>query len=129
MALEFDIRELTKKLSDLENKVSNTITKKALQEGAEPVEKALKVASPVDTGELKRNIKASSRVNSKKGRKTINIGVSAKDGVKREVVEKGYYNHYGSRSRAGTYWMNEGFKKSIEPAKNKIKEVLIKELK
>lgn len=129
MALEFDLSSLTKKLSELEKKVQKDISKKALLAGAEYMEDALKYASPVDTGELRDNIKTVNKIKIKKGRSTIDLGVTGANGTPREVVERAYYNHYGARSKAPTFWMDDGFKKGIEPAQEKIKEVLEKELK
>lgn len=126
MSLQFDISQLTKKLSELEKKVQKDVAKKALLEGVEPMENALKDASPIDTGELRANIKSANKIKMKKGKTTIDVGVT---GDNRKIVERAYYNHYGSRSRAGTYFMDNGFKKGIKPAQEKIKEVLIKELK
>ncbi|RDY29759.1 hypothetical protein CHL78_000895 [Romboutsia weinsteinii] len=126
MSLQFDISQLTKKLSELENKVKKDVAKKALLEGVEPMENALKDASPVDTGELRANIKSANKIKMKKGKTTIDVGVT---GDNRKIVERAYYNHYGSRSRAGTYFIDDGFKIGIKPAQEKIKEVLIKELK
>ena len=126
MSLQFDISQLTKKLSELEKKIQRDVAKKALLEGVEPMENALKDASPVDTGELRANIKSANKIKMKKGKTTIDVGVT---GDNRKIVERAYYNHYGSRSRAGTYFMDDGFKKGIKPAQEKIKEVLTKELK
>lgn len=129
MALEFDMTQLTKKLSELEKKVSKDITKKALLAGADPMEKSLINASPEDTGELKDNIKTSKKITNKKGRSIIDVGVTGKNGTPREVVERAYYNHYGARLKAPTYWTDDGFDKGIDPAKEKMIEVLKKELK
>lgn len=129
MALEFDMKELTKKLSELEKKVSKDITKKTLLAGAEPMEESLINSAPEDTGELKKSIKSSKKITNKRGRSTIDVGVTGKNGTPREVVERAYYNHYGARSKAPTYFMNDGFEKGIEPAKEKMIEVLKKELK
>ncbi len=126
MSFEFDMSSLTKKLSELENKVSKDISKKALLAGAEPMEDALKDTSPIETGELRENIKSAKKIKTKKGRTTIDVGVT---GDNRKIVERAYYNHYGARSKAPTYFMDDGFKKGIKPAQEKIKEVLIKELK
>lgn len=129
MALEFDIKELTKKLSELEKKVSKDITKKTLLAGAEPMEESLINSAPEDTGELKKSIKSSKKITNKKGRSTIDVGITSKNGTPREVVERAYYNHYGARSKAPTYWMDDGFDKGIKSAKEKMIEVLKKELK
>ena len=129
MALEFDMKELTKKLSELEKKVSKDITKKTLLAGAEQMEQSLINSAPEDTGELKKSIKSSKKITNKKGKSTIDVGVTGKNGTPREVVERAYYNHYGARSKAPTYFMNDGFEKGIEPAKEKMIEVLKKELK
>lgn len=129
MALEFDMTQLTKKLLEMEKKVSKDITKKTLLAGAEPMEKSLINSAPEDTGELKRNIKSSKKIINKKGRSVIDVGVTGKNGTPREVVERAYYNHWGARSKAPTYFMDDGFEKGIEPAKEKMIEVLKKELK
>ena len=126
MSLEFDMSSLTKKLSELEKKVQKDVAKKALIAGAEPMEDALKSASPVDTGELRDNIKSAKKIKTKKGRTTIDVGVT---GDNRKIVERAYYNHYGARSKAPTYFMDDGFKKGLNPAQEKMLEVLKKELK
>ncbi|MEG1008791.1 MAG: HK97 gp10 family phage protein [Clostridia bacterium] len=129
MALEFDMKELTKKLSELEKKLSKDITKKTLLAGAEPMEQSLINSAPEDTGELKKSIKSSKKITNKKGRSTIDVGVTGKNGTPREVVERAYYNHYGARSKAPTYFMNDGYDRGVEPAKEKMVEILKKELK
>lgn len=129
MALEFDMSQLTKKLSELEKKVSKDITKKTLLAGAEPMEKSLINSAPEDTCELKNNIQASKKIINKTGRSIIDVGVTDKNGTSREIVERAYYNHWGARSKAPTYWMDDGFDRGIEPAKEKMIEVLKKELK
>ena len=129
MSLEFDLSELSKKLSELEKKASKQIAKKTLLAGADPMEKALVDSAPMDTGELKRNIKSAKNITTKKGNSTIDVGVTKKEGAAQEVIDRAYYQHYGSRNKTGTYWMNEGFKKGIEPAKEKMIEVLKEELK
>lgn len=126
MSLEFDISSLTKKLSEIEKKAQKDVAKKALLAGAEPMEDALKSASPVDTGELRDNIKSAKKIKTKKGRTTIDVGVT---GDNRKVVKRAYYNHYGARSKAPTYFMDDGFKKGLNPAQEKMLEVLKKELK
>ena len=126
MSLEFDMSSLTKKLSELEKKVQKDVAKKALLAGAEPIEDAIKSSSPVDTGELRDNIKSAKKIKTKKGRTTIDVGVT---GDNRKIVERAYYNHYGARSKAPTYFMDAGFKKGLNPAHEKMLEVLKKELK
>lgn len=126
MSLEFDLSSLTKKLSELEKKVQKYISKKALVAGSEPMEDAIKSSSPVDTGELRDNIKSANKIKTKKGKTTIDVGVT---GDNRKIVERAYYNHFGSRSKSPTYWMDDGFKKGLNPAQEKMLEVLKKELK
>lgn len=126
MSLQFDLSSLTKKLSELEKKVQKDVAKKALLAGAEPMEDALKSASPVDTGELRDNIKSAKKIKTKKGRITIDVGVT---GDNRKIVERAYYNHFGSRSKSPTYFMDDGFKKGLNPAQEEMLEVLKKELK
>lgn len=126
MSLQFDLSSLTKKLSELEKKVQKDVAKKALLAGAEPMEKSIKNASPIDTGELKNNIQSAKKVKVRKGKTTIDVGVT---GNNRKIVERAYYNHYGARSKAPTYFMDDGFKKGLNPAQEKMIEVLKKELK
>ena len=57
MSLEFDLSDLSKKLSELDKKASKKIAKKTLLAGADPMEKALVDSAPMDTGELKRKLK------------------------------------------------------------------------
>lgn len=126
MSLEFDMRDLTKKLGDLEKKLQKTVAKNALTEGAKPMVKSLKKSSPVDTGELRDSIKTANKIKTKKGRYSIDMGVTGED---RDIVARGYYQHYGSRSRAGTYWMSEGFNNSIDDARKEMIKILREELK
>ena len=129
MSMDFELNELTKKLKQLENKAAKKIAKPTLMAGSEELEKALSNEAPVNTGELKRNVKKAKNIKTKKGANTIDIGVMSSNGTPRKVIERAYYQHYGSRSRAGTYWLNEGFNKGIKPAKEKMIEVLKEELK
>lgn len=126
MSLQFDLSSLTKKLSELEKKVQKDVAKKALLAGAEPMEKSIKNASPIDTGELKNNIQSAKKVKVRKGKTTIDVGVT---GDNRKIISRAYYSHYGARSKAPTYFMDDGFKKGLNPAQEKMIEVLKKELK
>ena len=83
MSLQFDLSSLTKKLSELEKKVQKDVAKKALLAGAEPMEKSIKNASPIDTGELKNNIQSAKKVKVRKGKTTIDVGVT---GDNRKII-------------------------------------------
>lgn len=75
--------KVIRKLKNLENKVQNKITRKALRAGAKVIQKAEKAKAPVDSGRLKRSIKVRA-MKRKKGRIGVNVIMRASDfsGVK-----------------------------------------------
>lgn len=126
MSLEFDMSSLNKKLSELEKRVSNNITKKALLESADIMEEYIVNETPFDTHELQKNTKSSKKIKIKKGVPTIDVGVTSDD---RKIVERAYYQHYGTKRYAPTYYMDIGFEKGLEPSKKKMIDIIKKELK
>ena len=122
MGLQFDFSELKQKLSELDNKVQNEISEKALLAGAEPIEKKQKQLAPVKTGELKKNL-VKGEVKKSKGIKKIKIGVQK--GASQRVKEKAYYQNYGYRGRGGLFFMEE----SKEQAQNETIENMAKVIK
>jgi hypothetical protein len=46
-----------------------------------------------------------------------------------EVQRYGYYQHYGSRGKLGTFWMDEAYQKGIDNSLDAIKETIAKGLK
>ncbi|EGT0692908.1 HK97 gp10 family phage protein [Clostridium perfringens] len=122
MGLQFDFSELKQKLSELDNKVQNEISEKALVAGAEPIEQKQKQLSPVKTGELKRSL-VKGRVKKSKGIKKIKIGVQKE--ASQDIKDRAYYQNYGFRSRGGLFFMEQ----SIESTKSKAVEEMAKVIK
>ncbi|EOU1737399.1 hypothetical protein C4D33_05805 [Clostridium perfringens] len=122
MSLQFDFSELKQKLSELDNKVQNEISEKALVAGAEPIEQKQKQLAPVKTGELKKSL-VKGEVKKSKGVKKIKIGVQK--GASQDVKDRAYYQNYGFRSRGGLFFMEE----SIESTKSEAVEEMAKVIK
>ena len=122
MGLQFDFSELKQKLSDLDNKVQNEISEKALVAGAEPIEQKQKQLAPVKTGELKKSL-VKGRVKKSKGIKKIKIGVQKE--ASQDIKDRAYYQNYGFRSRGGLFFMEQ----SIESTKSKAVEEMAKVIK
>ncbi len=127
--MSFEIKgldQLKEKLSQMEKKIANDISKKALEEAATPVENAQRRLSPVKTGELRANLKKQN-ITKKKGASVIKIGIDKS--ASQDVKNRAYYNNWGANGRAGTFFMQESFEQSKEEALNIIKRVLKEELK
>ena len=125
MSLEFDMSQLKKKLDSLEKKVANKISKESLEAGADVMLKSQKAEAPKDTGKLRDSL-GKSKVKTEKGAKKIDIGTM---NASEEVQRYGYYQHYGSRGKLGTYWMDEAYQKGINNSIDAIKETIVKGLK
>ena len=118
MSLDFDMSQLKKKLASLEKKVANKVTRDSLNAGADEMLKTQKAQAPKDTGKLRDSLEKS-KVKTKKG--TMNAS--------EEVQRYGYYQHYGSRGKLGTFWMDEAYQKGIDNSLDAIKETIAKGLK
>ena len=124
MSMNIDFSTLTKKLSELEKKVQNKISKDSLEAGADVMLEQQKQTVSVDTGALRDSLNKS-KVKAKKGRKKIEIGTI---GSPEEQKRYGYYNNYGSRGKAGTFWIEESWEKGKEKSLEAMKETLVREL-
>jgi len=81
MKMEVEMRgfkELEKSLLQLETKVAKKVVRQALRAGGKILLKAVKQKVPVDTGELKKNIKVKAGKR-KKGQASIFVGTSEKN--------------------------------------------------
>lgn len=125
MSLDFDMSQLKKKLDSLEKKVANKVTRDSLNAGADEMLKAQKAQAPKDTGKLRDSLEKS-KVKTKKGTKKIDIGTMK---ASEEVQRYGYYQHYGSRGKLGTFWMDEAYQKGIDNSLDAIKETIAKGIK
>ena len=125
MSLDFDMSQLKKKLDSLEKKVANKISKESLEAGADIMLNYQKQEVPVDTGKLRESL-SKSKVKTKKKAKKIDIGTMD---APQDVQRYGYYQHYGSRGKLGTFWMDEAYQKGIDKSLNVIKETIAKGIK
>ena len=123
MAMEFNISTLTKKLCEIEKKVANKATKNALEAGAQVMLKAQKKLVPEDTEALKDSL-SKGKIKSKKGSKRIDIGTMDAP----EEQKYGYYVNFGSRGKAGTFFMEESFEQAKEESYEAIKNTLAEEI-
>lgn len=124
MAMEFNMSALTKKLGEIEKKVANKATKNALEAGAEIMLKSQKKLVPEDTGELKDSL-SKGKIKTKKGSKRIDIGTMD---APEEQKKYGYYVNFGSRGKAGTFFMEESYEQAKEESYEAIKNTLAEEI-
>lgn len=115
--------ELLKKLEEMATKTANVITKKALQESAIPVlEDAKSTAAFVDkTGRLRDGLQIG-EVKTKNGVKYIEIGIDKGD---ISEIFYGKFLEWGTSSQSEKPFLQPALIKN----KNKIKEIMIEELR
>lgn len=124
MSINIDFSKVINKLEELNNKVGKEISDKALKEGGEVVLKALKneVRTKLyDTGELHNSLDLGKISGSGENRK-IQIGSQSND---RSVVERNYYNEYGTSSIIG----QKHNKRAYQNSKDEAKKAIIKAIK
>lgn len=127
MAIEFNSKELISKLNDLDKNLSKEIADEALTSGGNIVLESLKkeVHEKVyDTGELYKSLGLGKISGQREGRK-IKIGSQSE---KREIVERNYYNEYGTRFMVGKKHNEVAFKNSKKEAIKEIGNSLSKSL-
>lgn len=124
MSMQIDFSSLTKKLSELEKKVQNKVSKEALEAGGDIMLNTQKQTVSVDTGALKASL-SKGKVKAKRGRKRIEIGTM---GSPEEQKRYSYYVNFGSKNKIGTFWIQEAWEKGKEKSLEAMKEVLVKEL-
>lgn len=125
MSLEINTDDLMKKLQSLQKKMSNKISKEALEAGANVMLKSQKAEAPYDTGELKKSLDKS-KVKTKKGSKSIDIGTMK---APKEVQKYAYCQNYGFRGVLGTYFMEEAYEKGAPASLEVMKKTIANGLK
>lgn len=124
MGIEFDFSDFEKAIEDMSKKMQNKTLDKALDAGKAPVLKAMDRNVAVDTRELKGNLGEIKKQGSGAGRQSV-LGVISKD---RNVVERAYYDEYGTECQAARHWMKKSFTQAKDEAEKAIVEVLKEEL-
>lgn len=125
MGLEFNhFSQLEAKLEELPKKIEKDISDNALKEGGKVILEQLKhevMINVYDTGELYESLDLG-KITGKGENKKISIGSQSDD---RNVVERNYYNEYGTSSILG----QKHNKKAFKNGKNEAKQAIIKALK
>lgn len=125
MAIVIDFDTVRNKLSSLQKKVENQVIEKALEAGAEIVQKEIKEYAPVKTGHLRDSIGVINTIG--KGKyKRIQIGIATRN---RDVILRGFYNEYGTRGIIGNRWMKRGFNSAYPRATKAIIKSIQESLK
>ena len=124
MSLDFDFKNIEKKLQTMSKKVSKQTIDKALEAGEEVLLDEMRRNVPVDTGELKNSLGEIRKSGTGLTRKAV-IGINSDD---REVVERGYYQEHGTKLYNGKKWMKKSSQNSkseaIQAVANSLKEDL-----
>lgn len=124
MGIEFDFSNFEKAIEDMSKKMQNKTLDKALDAGKAPVLKAMDRNVAVDTRELKGNLGEIKKQGSGAGRQSV-LGVTSKD---RNIVERAYYDEYGTECQSARHWMKKSFTQAKDEAEKAIVEVLKEEL-
>ena len=128
MGLEVNFSSIISKLKDIEKKASREIIDNALKAGGEVVLESLKLEVAVnvyDTGELYDSLNLG-EIRGAGTNKKILIGSQSND---RKVVERNYYNEYGTSSIVGKKHNKRAFQNSKKEANRAIIESIQKDLK
>lgn len=120
MGLTIDFNKLQSKIDELSKSVNADKLNTCLNEGEEITIKSIKNNTPVDTSELKNHVGKIKQVGSGLKAKRI-IGINSNN---RKVVERGYYQEYGTCCISGKHWMKKGFNQANSQASEAIKKSL-----
>lgn len=129
-----DFGNVIKRLETMNKKVQKDISKKTLIEGAKVVVPVMENVAPYDTRpnrpagqHLRETLGYSEMKNG--GKSKGNYLVVGSQSTDREIIERAYYQHYGTTFMVGTKWITTAFELSEKQARQKMKEVVIEELK
>lgn len=128
MGLKIDFSKVQAKLDEMSKKMQGETLNEALEAGAKPVIDALKRNSPYNSKNNGKHLKDTLdkiKIKGSKTNKTIEVGVNSED---RNIIERAYYNHYGTCCIAGNHFMNKAFDESKVEANEEIKKVLKEKL-
>ena len=116
MSLSFSLEEFEEAILEVGKKMSETIIDDALQEGAKPMIERMIENVPKDSHELKNSIGVTKLDGSKINRK-IHIGSDSDD---REIIERSYYQEYGTKNMNGTKWISKSYNEAKKSAADEI---------
>ena len=121
MGITFDFSDFDRGTEDMSKAVQNKTIDKALDAGAKPIVKYMDRNVAVDTGVTKDSLGELRKEGSGTDRKIL-LGVTSDD---RDVVERAYYDEYGTELQVARHWL----KKSFEQGKKEAEEAIIAKLK
>lgn len=124
MGIEIDFHNVSARLEEMTKKMQRETLDEILDEGNKPLIESMVQNSPKDTLELSENIGEIKKQGSGLARKSI-IGINSDD---RSVVERAYYNEYGTSKITGTKWMKRSFNEGKGEANERIKEAIVRKL-
>ena len=121
MSLDFDFKGIEKRLQTLSKKASKETIDKALEAGEEVVLDEMRKNVPKDTWDLHNSLGELRKSGSGLYRKAI-VGINSDN---RDIIERGYYQEYGTKLYNGKKWM----KKSSQNSKNEAIKAVADSLK
>ena len=121
MSLDFDFKGIEKRLQTLSKKASKETIDKALEAGEEVVLDEMRKNVPKDTWDLHNSLGELRKSGSGLNRKAI-VGINSDN---RDIIERGYYQEYGTKLYNGKKWM----KKSSQNSKNEAIKAVADSLK
>lgn len=125
MSLDFDFKNVEKRLQALSKKVSKQTIDKALEAGEEVLLNEMKKNVPVDTGELRDSLGEIRKSGSGLSRKAV-VGINSDN---RKIIERGYYQEHGTKYFNGKKWMKKSSQNSKEEAIQAVANSLKEDLK
>ncbi len=121
MSLDFDFKGIEKRLQTLSKKASKETIDKALEAGEEVILDEMRKNVPKDTWDLHNSLGELRKSGSGLNRKAI-VGINSDN---RDIIERGYYQEYGTKLYNGKKWM----KKSSQNSKNEAIKAVADSLK
>lgn len=121
MGISVDFNKVRDKLSQISKKIQNEVLDEALEDGSKIVLKRMQKYVPKKTFDLQKSLGVVETTGKGTQRKII-IGIRSTD---RDIIERGYYQEYGTKKMVGKKWMKRSFKDSAKESN----EAIIKSIK
>lgn len=118
------VTDLLKRLKDLETKIRRKVLVKVGNAGSKPLLKAIKAATPVDTGLLRKSMARKVKVFSARG--VMWFGVGARTGFKVDGKNPTKYAHLTRKTHGD--WMGDAAKSVEAQVNSEIERVLREEV-
>lgn len=119
-----ECKALQERLNNMAKKASSKEMDKVLDKGDKIILESMRETVPKDTGELHDSLGKIKRIGSGFNRTSV-IGIATND---RKVIERGYYQEYGTRHMMGSNWIERGFQRAKGKAVTSMKDELKRNL-